>query len=1248
MNDKSSDYSTYDQRVIRVFVSSTFRDMQAERDELVKYTFPKLRKLCDERGVVWSEVDLRWGITEEQSERGEVLPICLAEIQRCRPYFIGLLGERYGWIPDEIPPELIEQEDWLKEHLNHSVTELEILHGVLNDEKMNDHALFYFRDSVYLNSLSDEEKADFIETATDDEIKKHGRAEAENRAENRRRKLKTLKEKIKEHCGKNVMPAPREFPNPKELGEMVLRDMSEIIERLYPKDEIPDQLDRDALEHEAFAESRKKVYIGRQNYFERLDTHAQSEDQPLIILGESGSGKSALLANWALEYRKTHPQDLLIMHFIGATPYSADWAAMLRRIMGELKRRFEIQQEIPDKPDELRPAFANFLYMAAAKGRCVLILDALNQLEDRDGAPDLVWLPPVIPPNVRMILSTLPGRTLDNLKERGWETLPIEPLDFAERKRLIKDYLAQFSKELNEKRTEQLAYAEQTSNPLFLRALLDELRVFGIYERLNERIEHYLEAETIDKLYEKILTRYEQDYERERPGLVKDAMSLIWASRRGLSEAELLDLLGKNNEPLPRAYWSPLYLAAEESLINRSGIITFSNEFLRNAVQNHYFPNPEVKKEFHHRLADYFANQPLGLRRIDEQPWQYLQSEEWTNLRNTLTDLLLFKLACNNGYRFVWISYWTAISEKFSPETSYEFAVAEYIRQKGETLELARIMQFVGWMLHDMALFDPSLPFKERSLAIRESELPPNHPDIATSLNDLAEYFRHQRRYKDARILFEKSLAIFERSVAPDSDLIASSLNNLSVLYHEEGDHETALTLLKRAINIEELALPEADPQRITGLINLADIYLSLNNYQNAHQFIEQALETSKKFLGANHPLVASCLEHLGVLYGSEGNEEQSVICHKQALVINQRVFGENHPSVAVCLHNIAASANAQGKFDEAKKLYQHAFRIFELVYGNDHVRLTECLSSLANNYQEQGKYTEALELAERILTIRERTLQGNNPDVAEIHNRLGELNAIIARFDEALFHHQKAREIREQLYGFDDISVAQSLNNLAELYRRKGQFDMALPLNDHALSIRTRVLGDDHIAVAESLNNLGVTYYQMGEYPKAFDYCERSLIIKEKRLGGEHPLVADTLNNLGQILFSEGDFANALPLHKRALAIRTSCFGHEHPAVAESLNNLGMLFNERGEIDRAINYYEQAMKIKEKIFGKEHPAVAGALNNLAVVNYQSGRPEIAVRFFRCSLSIYDNILGPNHPETIQVRENLRVCESRT
>src|SRR3954447_14669318 len=98
-------------RAVRVFISSTFQDMHRERDELVKRVFPRLRKLCEQRGVTWGEVDLRWGITEHQVQRGEVLPVCLGEIDRCRPFFLGILGERYGWVPGSgrIPDGLLEE-----------------------------------------------------------------------------------------------------------------------------------------------------------------------------------------------------------------------------------------------------------------------------------------------------------------------------------------------------------------------------------------------------------------------------------------------------------------------------------------------------------------------------------------------------------------------------------------------------------------------------------------------------------------------------------------------------------------------------------------------------------------------------------------------------------------------------------------------------------------------------------------------------------------------------------------------------------------------------------------------------------------------------------------------------------------------------------------------------------------------------------------------------------------------------------
>ena len=87
-------------RQIRIFISSTFRDMHDERDYLMKRTFPRLSRIAAKRDVTVTEVDLRWGITEEESRSGKVVDICFREIDNSIPFFIGIIGNRYGWIPE--------------------------------------------------------------------------------------------------------------------------------------------------------------------------------------------------------------------------------------------------------------------------------------------------------------------------------------------------------------------------------------------------------------------------------------------------------------------------------------------------------------------------------------------------------------------------------------------------------------------------------------------------------------------------------------------------------------------------------------------------------------------------------------------------------------------------------------------------------------------------------------------------------------------------------------------------------------------------------------------------------------------------------------------------------------------------------------------------------------------------------------------------------------------------------------------
>lgn len=138
-------------KVIRIFVSSTFRDLIQERKWLRNEIIPILKNYAASIGIHVCLIDLSWGITTEEAYSKKVLERCLREIDKSRPFFLGIIGANYGWVPEEkdICMSTLFTFPFVKDLLvlRKSITEMEMIYGALGEEKIVD-ASFFISNSI--------------------------------------------------------------------------------------------------------------------------------------------------------------------------------------------------------------------------------------------------------------------------------------------------------------------------------------------------------------------------------------------------------------------------------------------------------------------------------------------------------------------------------------------------------------------------------------------------------------------------------------------------------------------------------------------------------------------------------------------------------------------------------------------------------------------------------------------------------------------------------------------------------------------------------------------------------------------------------------------------------------------------------------------------------------------------------------------------------------------------------------------
>ncbi|XP_071506888.1 telomerase protein component 1-like [Diadema antillarum] len=638
-------------KVVRLFVSSTFHDFQNEREILVKKVLPELKEWCEKRSIHLIECDLRWGVPRDSTTR-TVLCTCMEEIDRCHEdtegeaFFLNMLGERYGWIPseDDVPEDIARKYDWVG---NSSITHMEILHGAYRF--CNPNAAYFLRE---VEGMPEDVRLKFADPT------ELGRAQ-----------IHKLRSKIQSRFPDQAhvyscQYDPSDTSSVKligleKFGQEVLEFFKFAIDRKYPThtaELTPEEQENEKqqlyLGHKGqliFGREREISFLhnfvsGKGDYENKVlgdewntscyaqrgilekDSEEESEKEavkdgseeksihpPVAVVAKSGAGKSSLMARFIIEAKQAGLN--VFYHMIGCSGDSLSLSKLLARLCRHMApAEDERLSGLHDKSvKEVIPLFKSLLNTVMEDGKQLLIvIDDLTQLELEDTKWS-DWIPAELEGAVYMVFSLVEGSdTMSDINKAvpSMQYLILNHLDYSSRVDIVENYFAQYNKKLDSRQLDLLTRSNGAENALWLALACEELRIFGKFETLTDRIQSL--PDTLEGLVCDILGRLTKE---DETGLVDKALCLLECSIRGLTEQEMQCLLGDfdSQTPIPMLHWAMVRRTLKPFLRRVSGVckiecLTFFHHAIGGVVRRHWLSAPGRAEEIHLLMADFYQH----------------------------------------------------------------------------------------------------------------------------------------------------------------------------------------------------------------------------------------------------------------------------------------------------------------------------------------------------------------------------------------------------------------------------------------------------------------------------------------------------------------------------------------------------------------------------------------------------------------------------------------------------------------
>ena len=309
-------------------------------------------------------------------------------------------------------------------------------------------------------------------------------------------------------------------------------------------------------------------------------------------------------------------------------------------------------------------------------------------------------------------------------------------------------------------------------------------------------------------------------------------------------------------------------------------------------------------------------------------------------------------------------------------EARFRAALLEAEPMGGADYRLRATLSNLAYSLQEQSDLGGAEKLYRRVLQLREEFLPPDSPEIASALNNLASVLHSAARDEQADPLARRAIQIAED--AHKAGILAASLNTLGLALMGQGEDARAEPVLRRALAMfEEIGGPDSLDVGKTAN-NLASVYSHQDEFIKAELQLRRALPIYEQHLPAGHPLIAAVLNNLFVVLGAQKRFDEAAPYLRRALDISERSAPEGLRTQQMRA-NLASLESSQGHWQSAADLLKRAVDAEQRLLGPDHPSVALALANYAEALKHLNHKAEARDIERKANNLLKSYRHGND-----------------------------------------------------------------------------------------------------------------------------------------------------------------------------------------------------------------------------------------------------------------------------